>query len=42
MNLADHVSPEALQVDMETFALQKWEPYIKGVKHACQQLASKQ
>ena len=28
-------------VDMETYALQEWEPYIKGVKHAYQQLASK-
>ena len=28
-------------VDMETYALQEWESYIKGVKHAYQQLASK-
>ena len=28
-------------VDMETHALQEWESYIKGVKHAYRQLASK-
>jgi hypothetical protein len=26
---------------METYALQEWGSYIKGVKHAYQQLASK-